>query len=1079
MSSGLPGSRADRRLRSSSEGPGHRSSLQSHCAAPFDHAAFTPTPTISKPGQTLGPPTPTSCSITRTHQQPSQSLVHQRIAALECLNGSPIKIPSRSQSFSAAPSTVTMPQRPSSCSIASQAPLRPVKVQRWDGKARTVSDWDGLRRDSDLWFENGNCLVHLYARGQSRRGASFCVPFKTLTRSRCRPLFDSYFPHIAEPLGSDVKNQTRIPGSRDKDKPFSPKIELYIPAPASATKEEAFEWHLTTRNFFAYIFSKPLVGKHLGRALVNLEERISRFCSHDDSRSKFLSYAERQGYRDYVDCPDYALAMLYYGEHYKLRSIWIDAFAHCVGMNESLPMSPEYMLISSLTKALIVRAYLEMDIHLGRATAAVREFLMDDVSPTHLGLSEGALAHIDRFRSFLQGFYIEKFGYWPPPKGVNFPKVMFQSMYHDFKNLYDYLVDPESTADFSSQKPASGGICVLQNIESFDKRHKFPSLPHPLPLLPKEVNPKNFAGSPNPFRAFSPGPKHNKSDLYMTTHAALTAATNRENVTVTSSSLVQEYQRFEKQWAHVHREEKISTADARKARWILIYGTLQYLVSTLRAPKEVRDTRSPKYPLCCLVVEQSPWQLGSKALTSPKSASVNTRKPSRSRRSETVQHPVESIADIQPDCHREQYFTHTNTDPPSRRVSVDIPAPLKISQLARNTSLRSIKRLSFSGSRNSVHLKSPPHHEIMVRGYGNGLNETTTSLPLPSTSQSSSQRTSMILSNVPDSFTIGPNRNGSYKSSNLPHLALDCNTADDTHKAPVPVEQTYDFSHRSSPKIGHSVSSSSNSTGSSDSPLWSDGASASSSDLSIYSQADVYALPHELSTCPSKNDQQYKTSHSAADTLSGKATQKVSSDSSRTPITYGEFSFGFDTTDPAISSSQRTPYAAARERRPIGLALTAPATPISKTKTSSPIKSMSSNESLRSLSAESLYSITQECMRVAAAVEAMPPLRADPSPSTHSRPDIPRPSCSIPTRTTRSSSTQGVKNENVLTRLAGSPSLAKKPSSSSKTSVSKTRNASVVKSVPYSGAKDGGKPANTKEKESPFKLLRMRSFWRR
>jgi hypothetical protein len=27
---------------------------------------------------------------------------------------------------------------------------------------------------------------------------------------------------------------------------------------------------------------------------------------------------------------------------FKLRPAWIDAFAHCVGMNESLSLSPEY-----------------------------------------------------------------------------------------------------------------------------------------------------------------------------------------------------------------------------------------------------------------------------------------------------------------------------------------------------------------------------------------------------------------------------------------------------------------------------------------------------------------------------------------------------------------------------------------------------------------------------------------------------------------------------------------------------------------------------------------------------------------
>jgi hypothetical protein len=47
-----------------------------------------------------------------------------------------------------------------------------------------------------------------------------------------------------------------------------------------------------------------------------------------------------------VECTDYALASLFYAEHYKLRDVWVDAFAHCVGMNESLVLSPEFSVRS-------------------------------------------------------------------------------------------------------------------------------------------------------------------------------------------------------------------------------------------------------------------------------------------------------------------------------------------------------------------------------------------------------------------------------------------------------------------------------------------------------------------------------------------------------------------------------------------------------------------------------------------------------------------------------------------------------------------------------------------------------------
>jgi hypothetical protein len=165
-----------------------------------------------------------------------------------------------------------------------------------------------------------------------------------------------------------------------------------------------------------------------------------------------------------------------------------------------------------------------MDIHLARVTKAVRNFLEDDLSPAYLGLPDGARAHLDKFRSFLHGFYVEKFGYWPPPKGSAFSKALFKSMYFDFRNLHDFLVDRDSTTDMASQKPASGGICVLQNVASFDQRHKFLPLPHPLPLLPSDVPVRRRTESQKTLKALTLGSKQGKTDRYLTARASLTSA---------------------------------------------------------------------------------------------------------------------------------------------------------------------------------------------------------------------------------------------------------------------------------------------------------------------------------------------------------------------------------------------------------------------------------------------------------------------------------------------------------------------------------------------------------------------------
>ncbi|KAI4929436.1 uncharacterized protein J4E92_005100 [Alternaria infectoria] len=449
-------------------------------------------------------------------------------------------------------------------------------------------------------------------------------------------------------------------------------VELFIPVPEELSRENSFRRHIATRNFFAFLLGKPLVGDHMGQAFVDVQERLHHFRpSHPNNHQDFLDYAENQGYRDLVECTDYALASLYYAEHFKLRDIWVDAFAHCVGMSDSLVLSPEYVLTSKLTKALITRAHLEVDGHLGRVSTALSRFLQEDLSPTHLGLTDGARSHLDRFRRFLHTFYVDKFGYWPPPRGAAFPKALYKSMYYDFQNLYDYLVDTDSTADISSQRPASGGICVLQNIATFDQRHGFKSQPHPLPLLPTYTSPlkrtnSQKTNSQKALRQLVLASQYNKSHVQDTMHGALAAATNVLEPSAMESNIVQAYIHFEK--AHAtspsQRQGKVSATDARKVRWLLIYGTLQYLVSALRAPKEVRDTESPEYALCYVA---EPTSTTNSVATTPL-ASPPVKAPVAI--DEGLDESQSSLYSIEPDCQREDYFTPQNM---SRRGSMESP----------------------------------------------------------------------------------------------------------------------------------------------------------------------------------------------------------------------------------------------------------------------------------------------------------------------------------------------------------------------------------------------------------------------
>ncbi|KAL8693823.1 MAG: hypothetical protein Q9218_001423 [Villophora microphyllina] len=501
-------------------------------------------------------------------------------------------------------------------------PVRASVTRRWDGARRTTTNWDSIRRDPELWFPSGDCLVHFYAQGHSRRGASLRVSLAAIASTNCGPLLERYSAkanNAESPSTASDHSSTTDEEYFNDPSPFA-KHELFIPAPAALSRDESFRYHLTTRNFFAWMFEKPLVGDRLGDSLLSLLDRMNEFREDEDENlENILAYVDAQEYTDFRSCPDHALAILRFAEKNELLDLWRDSFCHCAGMSNELSSSAEFELVSRQSKALITRAHLEMDLRLEHAGRSLGNFLEDDLSGAHFGLSPVARAHLDRFRSFLHSYYVARYGYWPPTRvnqaSAALPKTTFKSMYFEFRNLYEYLVDPTSTTELQSHRVADGGICVYQNIVAFDQRRKYASLPHPLPLVPEL--PGNRLKSKTVRKLF--GQSHaQKVERRTAALAALLAATNPSDFKVMECSLVREYLRFEKSWTLQEKDESVSCSDARKIRWILIYAVLQTLISVTRAPPEVRDTEGVPYPLCCQIAGTPPWDEDGKKILQKK-----------------------------------------------------------------------------------------------------------------------------------------------------------------------------------------------------------------------------------------------------------------------------------------------------------------------------------------------------------------------------------------------------------------------------------------------------------------------------
>ncbi|KAM5351147.1 hypothetical protein ACJ41O_003870 [Fusarium nematophilum] len=605
-------------------------------------------------------------------------------------------------------------------------------------------------KDPELWLRNGNCLVHLYGKGQSRRGPSFKVPFSALVEAQCYPLIERFVIWEGASNSSSSSSSNKTPTTprelvRWSRRNPTRRVDMYIPPPPTTDKTQAFHYHLATRNFFAWVFRRSMVGASLGNAFVGLLHSMHEFRSGvEDNVADMMDYFDEEGYLDMANRPSHALALLQLAEFFEMRELYVRAFAHCVGMSDSLFSSPDFQELSPESRKLIRKARLEMDYRLGQASAMLRTFLDDELSEAHLGVSAGARAHLERFRSFLLSFYTTKLGYYPPPldsESDPFEPHIFRIMLEDFEALYDLLVDDQYTSSHAMPTTAHGGICTIQLVQSFDTQHSYDPLEHPLPLIPDlcgDHTSRRMSWLPG--RVITLRSDHRR----VTAHAALTSASNPTKPGVSHNDLVRAYRRFEEDSImspnKADKQEKVSLVDARKVRWILIYAVYQVLRHATGTPPEVEEDRDEaNYSLSVSTANIPPW-------SNPRDMGHILRRQTQFVTGEgqldwSVHDEPDSRIEIKPDI---DYFALTHKERPSsssrRRPTIErrasVPSrPSRSNSLTRalsrsstiRRSMRMFKSSSSSPSSTPPQTVTPPtrptYHEIVVHGYGNGTND--------------------------------------------------------------------------------------------------------------------------------------------------------------------------------------------------------------------------------------------------------------------------------------------------------------------------------------------------------------------
>ena len=315
---------------------------------------------------------------------------------------------------------------------------------------------------------------------------------------------------------SSLKNQ--VPGVRYK---------LYIDAHSGGSKVDVLRYHVTTRNFFAFLTRKPLVGFTFYQAIVDLHERLKEYLSPDiDSAVALQSYLVLIGLVNVSNEPRAAAGLLAWSEDVRWNNGWREAyvflefptptlsvyivkvvlpalcsnwksgesyfetvhsldrvlcsrrhadffisFVHSVGMYEELTQLQESADISLPTTAHLDRAHLELQARIHEVEDHLSTFYFDDAHFSHEDMSPTLRAASVRFRNFLKKFYEKEYQTWPIRRsqpGLWLDRTIVGRLQEDFNALYEYSVDRNVTWNGDDESEDRKNKALLKSMNALN-----------------------------------------------------------------------------------------------------------------------------------------------------------------------------------------------------------------------------------------------------------------------------------------------------------------------------------------------------------------------------------------------------------------------------------------------------------------------------------------------------------------------------------------------------------------------------------------------------------------------------------
>lgn len=301
----------------------------------------------------------------------------------------------------------------------------------------------------------------------------------------------------------------------------NPTHEIWFTAPSELRTSQAQRLHhVAIRNFLAILHGKPIVGADVFDMLSSLQAQIQVMYDLDtDSRSRtppaersvriITNYLGRYGVDDMRNDVRHALALLAWAEQdsVRWRQGYLECFTHLVGaVTPHIEETCEFKRLSIVTRRNLGIAAKTLQLRIMEAEEKLTSFDFADLWKDSPKLTNNPVHQsYQAFRQFLNDHYGRIYGAWPPPsQGVWLNRKTVLAMQNDFGSLYDYLVDRDvywnpreerasrkwemqhrKTDEFEADLPELG---ITDMLVMYDAKAGFAHIPHPYPLLPREVS---------------------------------------------------------------------------------------------------------------------------------------------------------------------------------------------------------------------------------------------------------------------------------------------------------------------------------------------------------------------------------------------------------------------------------------------------------------------------------------------------------------------------------------------------------------------------------------------------------------